>query len=60
MVSDDTHDKTVKLLEDNAYFGMDKANLTLMKQEKVAAIASNEGAIAQDSSDPWSIESKSM
>ena len=58
MVSDDTHDKTVKLLEDNAYFGMDKANLTLMKQEKVAAIASNEGAIAQDSSDPWSIESK--
>ena len=25
MVSDDTHDRTVKLLEDNNYYGLEKA-----------------------------------
>jgi len=58
MVSDDTHEKTLALLEVNNYFGMKKENLTLMKQEKVAAIKNNDGAIAQVENDPWKIESK--
>ncbi len=31
MVSDDTHDRTVKILEENAYFGLDKAHVDLVK-----------------------------
>lgn len=31
MVSDDTHDRTVKLLEENNYFNLDKAHVTLVK-----------------------------
>ena len=35
MTSGDTHDRTKKLLQDNAYFGMQPAQVTLLKQEKV-------------------------
>jgi UDP-sugar pyrophosphorylase len=31
MVSDDTHDRTVKILEENHYFGLDKAHVDLVK-----------------------------
>jgi UDP-sugar pyrophosphorylase len=46
MVSDDTNDKTVALLEENAYFGMNKSQVTIMKQGKVPALTSNAGEIA--------------
>ncbi|GAB5029796.1 udp-sugar pyrophospharylase-like [Nannochloropsis oceanica] len=47
MVSDDTHDRTLALLESNDYFGYPKEALTLMKQEKVAALADNDARIAR-------------
>ena len=39
MTSGDTHERTQKLLQDNAYFGMQPAQVTLLKQEKVSIIA---------------------
>ena len=38
MVSDDTHDRTQDMLEKGGWFGMEEGQVTLMKQEKVAAI----------------------
>jgi UDP-N-acetylglucosamine pyrophosphorylase len=31
MVSDDTHDRTVKILEENDFFGLDKTHVDLVK-----------------------------
>ena len=49
MVSDDTHDKTVALLEKNAYFGMEQSQVTIMKQGKVPAVTSNSADISMAS-----------
>ncbi|CAN0537933.1 unnamed protein product, partial [Scytosiphon promiscuus] len=38
MVSDDTRDRTQDMLEKGGWFGMEEGQVTLMKQEKVAAI----------------------
>lgn len=38
MVSDDTRDRTQEMLELEQWFGMEEGQVTLMKQEKVAAI----------------------
>lgn len=46
MVSDDTHDRTVKILEDHNYFGIDKSHLDIVKQENVPALLDNDGNIA--------------
>ena len=35
MTSGDTHERTQKLLKDKKYFGMQPAQVTLLKQEKV-------------------------
>lgn len=32
MTSDDTHEQTIELLEKNHYFGMEKEQITIMKQ----------------------------
>lgn len=48
MVSGDTHEKTVKLLEENNYFGFPKDRLTLMVQQKVAAISDVNGTLAME------------
>lgn len=37
MTSGDTHARTEKLLQNNAYFGMQPGQVTLLKQEKVHA-----------------------
>jgi len=37
MTSDDTDAKTKALLENNSYFGMDKEQVTFVKQEKASA-----------------------
>lgn len=39
MTSDDTHQRTLDLLERNAYFGASPGQVTLIKQEKVACLA---------------------
>lgn len=46
MVSDDTHDRTVALLESNHYFGLDKNHIDIVKQENVPALLDNDGKIA--------------
>jgi UDP-sugar pyrophosphorylase len=45
MVSEDTEEKTRNLLEKNNYFGMEKSQITLMKQGKVPALMSNQAHI---------------
>lgn len=56
MVSDDTLDKTVILLENNNYFGLLPQQVTLMKQGKVPALLSNSAHIALSQS--YTIDSK--
>ena len=41
MTSGDTHDKTLKLLESNNYFGMKRDQITFIKQELVPALIDN-------------------
>lgn len=38
MTSGDTHERTLNLLEEKSYFGMQPAQVTLLKQEKVRAL----------------------
>ena len=56
MVSGDTHDRTLKLLEDNQYFGMRDGQLTLMMQEKVASIQDSQARLCPE--DKYSILTK--
>lgn len=56
MVSDDTEEKTIALLESNNYFGMERDQVTLMKQGKVPALMSNNAQIAL--SEQYEIDSK--
>lgn len=58
MVSDDTAERTRDMLEKGDYFGMEKDQVTIMKQEKVAAIQDSTGALALDSDDRFSIQTK--
>ena len=58
MTSDDTHLRTVELLKKNNYFGMEKDQIKLLKQEKVASIKNNSGIIACDENDPYKILTK--
>lgn len=46
MVSDDTHDRTVQILEENSYFGLNKEHVQLVKQENVPALLDNDGNMA--------------
>jgi UDP-sugar pyrophosphorylase len=48
MVSDDTHDRTIKILEENDYFGIGKDHIDIVKQENVPALLDNDGSIALD------------
>jgi UDP-sugar pyrophosphorylase len=56
MVSEDTHEKTVDLLESYNYFGLDRTQVTLMKQGKVPALISNQAQIAM--SGPYELDAK--
>ncbi|KAJ1636236.1 UDP-N-acetylhexosamine pyrophosphorylase, partial [Pavlovales sp. CCMP2436] len=49
MTSDDTHARTLAFLESNKYFGLALAQVTLIKQEKVAALMDNEAHFARAS-----------
>jgi UDP-sugar pyrophosphorylase len=46
MVSDDTHDRTIKILEENNYYGLEKSQIDIVKQENVPALLDNDGNIA--------------
>ena len=42
MTSDDTHLKTIALLEENNFYGIQKEHITIVKQEKVPALLNND------------------
>jgi len=46
MVSDDTHDRTLALLQANNYFGMKPEQVDIMKQENVPALIDNSAKLA--------------
>ena len=48
MVSDDTHKKTLELLERNNYFGLSKEQISIIKQENVPAVLDNKACLAVD------------
>ena len=48
MVSDDTHDRTIALLEKFDYFGLGKERVDIIKQENVPALIDNTAKIAVD------------
>lgn len=58
MVSDDTHDRTVKILEDNHYFGLDKNHVDIVKQENVPALLDNDGNMALAENGEFKINTK--
>jgi UDP-sugar pyrophosphorylase len=58
MTSDDTHARTVALLDTHANFGMAPGQITIMKQEKVAALVDNDAHFAMDEKDPFVIDTK--
>ena len=48
MVSNDTHDRTIALLEKHDYFGLGKEKVDIIKQENVPAMMDNSAKIAVD------------
>ncbi len=46
MVSDDTNQHTIDLLEANNYYGLKKSQVTILKQEKVPALLDNDAHFA--------------
>ena len=46
MVSDDTNDRTIDLLEANNYFGLKKEHIEILKQENVPAMIDNTAKLA--------------
>ncbi|KAL1833704.1 hypothetical protein ACET3Z_003355 [Daucus carota] len=58
MTSDDTHSRTLELLETNNYFGMKSKQVHLLKQEKVACLDDNDARLAVDSQNAFTIQTK--
>ena len=59
MVSNDTNQGTIELLEANDYFGMDRDQITIVQQgDGVPALQDNDATIAMDSNDPCKIQAK--
>ncbi|XAR62855.1 UTP--glucose-1-phosphate uridylyltransferase [Bertholletia excelsa] len=58
MTSDDTHARTLELLESNAYFGMSPTQVKLLKQEKVACLDDNNARLALDPCNKYRIQTK--
>ncbi|VFR00245.1 unnamed protein product [Cuscuta campestris] len=58
MTSDDTHSRTLQLLESNAYFGMKPTQVKLLKQEKVACLEDNDAHLAVDPHNMYQIQTK--
>jgi UDP-sugar pyrophosphorylase len=58
MTSDDTHAKTLDLLQRNDYFGAKKSQITLIKQEKVPCLTNNDAHLALGKDDLYSLQTK--
>ncbi|OMO91211.1 UTP--glucose-1-phosphate uridylyltransferase [Corchorus capsularis] len=58
MTSDDTHTRTLELLESNSYFGMKPTQVKLLKQEKVACLDDNDARLALDPHNKYKIQTK--
>lgn len=58
MTSDDTQKRTLELLETNSYFGMNPAQVKLLKQEKVACLDDNDARLALDARNIYRIQTK--
>jgi UDP-sugar pyrophosphorylase len=58
MTSDDTHQKTLDLLERNDYFGAKPSQVTLIKQEKVPCLTDNDARLALAADDPYKLQTK--
>ena len=59
MTSGDTNDKTVALLRENDYFGMDEDQITIVVQgQGVPALGDNDAHIALADGDPYDIQMK--
>ncbi|MBA0816110.1 hypothetical protein Gohar_000807, partial [Gossypium harknessii] len=55
MTSDDTHTRTLEVLESNSYFGMKPTQVKLLKQEKVACLDDNDARLALDPHNKYQI-----
>jgi len=58
MTSGDTDPLTRQLLEENDYFGMEKDLLTIVVQDKVAALKDGSAGLALEDDDRWSVQTK--
>ena len=58
MTSDDTHAKTLDLLDRNDYFGAKKEQITLIKQEKVPCLINNDAHLALAKDDAYKLQTK--
>ena len=58
MTSDETHLKTLELLEANDYFGYPREKITLLKQDKVPCLASSDAQLATDPKNPYKLLAK--
>jgi UDP-sugar pyrophosphorylase len=58
MVSDDTQEGTVSLLQKQGFFGLDPLQVHFMKQNKVPSILDNDGRIALQPGDLYKIMTK--
>ncbi|KAL6212010.1 hypothetical protein ACLB2K_017233 [Fragaria x ananassa] len=58
MTSDDTHSRTLELLESNYYFGMEPTQVKLLKQEKVACLDDNDARLAIEPCNKYRIQTK--
>jgi len=58
MTSGDTDPLTRVLLEENDYFGMDRDMVTIVTQDKVAALKDGDAGLALGKKDRWSVQTK--
>ena len=58
MTSEDTHAKTLALLEANGYFGMSRESLHFITQSNVPAIQDNHARFALDKADRFTLQTK--
>jgi len=58
MTSEDTHDKTLALLEEHDYFGMPREQIHFISQANVPALCDNEARFVAEDSDPFALQTK--
>jgi len=58
MTSGDTDSMTRKLLADNNNFGMEKDLVTIVTQDKVAALKDGSAGLALEDDDRWAVQTK--